>query len=89
MDLMEKVSHVGLDNRKNFSRLTARDANNRVLFRQHLDHGDRRKLPPLDSTPAHNSRLAPLGVIVSDGGLCYHPGSFLRGRVAGTHPQLR
>ena len=35
---------MGLDNHKNFSRLTARDANNRVLFRQRLDHGDRRKL---------------------------------------------
>ena len=33
MDLMDKVSHVGLDNHKNFSGLTARDANNRVLFR--------------------------------------------------------
>jgi hypothetical protein len=44
MDLMDKVSQVGLDNHKNFSRLTARDANNRVLFRQRLDHGDRRKL---------------------------------------------
>ncbi len=35
---------MGLDNHKNFGRLTARDANNRVLFRQRLDHADRRKL---------------------------------------------
>jgi len=39
-----RAQHVGLDNHKNFSRLTARDANNRVLFRQRLDHADRRKL---------------------------------------------
>lgn len=44
MDSYEKVSHVGLDNHKSFSRLTARDANNRVLFRRRLDHEDRHKL---------------------------------------------
>jgi transposase len=39
-----KVSHVGLDNHKNFSRVTARDPENRVLFRERLDHKDRRTL---------------------------------------------
>ena len=31
---MTKVSHVGLDCHKNFSKVTARDASNRVLFRR-------------------------------------------------------
>jgi transposase len=44
MDLYEKVSHVGLDNHRNFSKLTARDVNNHVVFRQRLDHADRSKL---------------------------------------------
>ena len=44
MNQYVKVSHVGLDNHKNFSRTTARDAENRVLFRERLEHGDRAEL---------------------------------------------
>lgn len=47
------VSHVGMDCHRTFSRLTARDVNNRVLFRRRLEHADRqqlrtclRRLPP-------------------------------------------
>lgn len=36
-----KVTHVGLDCHKNFSCVTARDAQNGVVFRQRLDHRDR------------------------------------------------
>lgn len=32
---------MGMDNHKNFSRVTARDADNRVAFRQRLEHDDR------------------------------------------------
>jgi transposase len=35
---------VGLDNHRLFSRLTARDAQNQVLFRQRLEHTDRQRL---------------------------------------------
>lgn len=44
METYAKVSHVGLDNHKNFSRLTARDAQNQTLFRQRLEHEDRMTL---------------------------------------------
>jgi transposase len=44
MEQYGKVSHVGLDNHRNFSSISARDANNRVVFRQRLDHADRSKL---------------------------------------------
>lgn len=44
MNRYEMVSHVGLDNHRTFSRLTARDAQNQVLFRQRLEHADRLKL---------------------------------------------
>lgn len=40
----EKVSHVGLDCHRRFSRGTARDRDNNFLFRQRLDHADRHKL---------------------------------------------
>ena len=35
------VSHLGLDNHPAFSRVTARDAQNRVVWRQRLEHRDR------------------------------------------------
>ena len=44
MENAANVSHVGLDCHRTFSRLTARDAENRVLFRQRLEHEDRDKL---------------------------------------------
>jgi transposase len=39
-----KVSHVGLDCHRKFTRATARDAANRILFRQRLEHADRAQL---------------------------------------------
>jgi len=36
-----KVAQVGLDNHKNFSRLTARDSSGRIVMRQRLEHKDR------------------------------------------------
>jgi transposase len=44
MDQYAKVSHMGLDNHKNFSTVTARDAANQILFRQRLEHADRAAL---------------------------------------------
>jgi transposase len=44
MRMSEKVSHVGLDCHRKFSRSTARDRDNNLLFRQHLEHADRHKL---------------------------------------------
>lgn len=35
------VSHLGLDNHRAFSRITARDAENRLVWRQRLEHRDR------------------------------------------------
>jgi transposase len=35
------VSHLGLDNHRAFSRVTARDAQNRLVWRQRLEHRDR------------------------------------------------
>lgn len=39
-----KVVQVGLDNHKNFSRLTGRDGNGRIVLRQRLEHKDRNVL---------------------------------------------
>ena len=57
MRMNEKVAYVGFDCHKNFSRMTARDADRNILFRQRLDHADRaalrqdlKSLPP--GTPA-------------------------------------
>jgi transposase len=36
-----KVAHVGLDNHRNFSIATGRDADNQVVFRRRLDHHNR------------------------------------------------
>jgi transposase len=44
MKVHEKVSHVGMDSHRTFSRLTARDAQNRVVLRQRLEHTDRQKM---------------------------------------------
>jgi len=44
MRIQKKVSHVGLDCHRRFSKVTVRDSDNRVLFRQRLDHADRRRL---------------------------------------------
>jgi transposase len=41
MKKIVKVSHVGLDCHRSFSRATVRDEQNRILFRQRLEHGDR------------------------------------------------
>ena len=35
------VTHLGLDNHRAFSRVTARDAENRLVWRQRLEHRDR------------------------------------------------
>jgi transposase len=39
-----KITQVGLDNHKNFSRLTGRDSTGKIVFRQRLEHKDRRGL---------------------------------------------
>jgi transposase len=44
MRIQEKVSHVGLDCHRKFSRSTARDRENKILFRQRLEHADRTRL---------------------------------------------
>lgn len=44
MGIASSVSHAGMDCHRTFSRLTSRDAQNRVLFRQRLEHEDRDKL---------------------------------------------
>jgi hypothetical protein len=48
-----KVTQAGLDNHKDFSRLSARDAAGKIVFRRRLEHKDRgalredlRRLPP-------------------------------------------
>ena len=41
MRIQERVSHAAMDCHRTFSRLTARDAENRVLFRRRLEHKDR------------------------------------------------
>jgi len=40
----QKVSHMGMDCHKNFSRVTARDASGQVLWRGRLEHRDRAAL---------------------------------------------
>lgn len=40
----QQVSHVGMDCHRTFSRFTARDADNEVLFRGRLEHTDRKGL---------------------------------------------
>jgi transposase len=44
MGTLSNVSHVGMDCHRTFSRLTARDGQNRIVCRQRLEHADRRKL---------------------------------------------
>ena len=44
MRMESTITQVGLDNHKNFSRLTARDASNKIVLRQRLEHKDRQKL---------------------------------------------
>lgn len=44
MGIDTRVSHVGMDCHRTFSRMTARDADNEVLFRGRLEHDDRAKL---------------------------------------------
>src|ERR1700686_2317638 len=39
-----KVSHMGVDCHRNFSRVTARDERGGVVFRQRLEHADRAAL---------------------------------------------
>ena len=57
MRIESKLTQAGLDNHKNFSRLTGRDSTRKIVFRQRLEHKDRkalredlRRLPP--GTPA-------------------------------------
>jgi transposase len=44
METLQKVSHVGCDLHKKFTIATARDAQNRLLWRQRLEHADRPRL---------------------------------------------
>jgi transposase len=44
MGIKTNVSHAGMDCHRTFSRMTARDSQNRVVFRQRLEHDDRDKL---------------------------------------------
>ena len=44
MKMNEKVAHVGLDHHKNFGRVTARDAQGRIVERQRLEYRDRASL---------------------------------------------
>jgi transposase len=44
MNQYVKVSHVALDHHRRFGQLTARDAGNRILFRERLEYDDREKL---------------------------------------------
>ncbi len=44
MERESTVTQMGADNHKTFSRVTARDANGEIVWRQRLDHRDRRKL---------------------------------------------
>ena len=37
----QKVSYMGMDCHKNFSRATARDEGGRIVFRQRVEHGPR------------------------------------------------
>jgi len=52
METLQKVSHIGCDLHKKFTMATARDAHNRVVWRQRLEHADRpRLLAQLDTWP--------------------------------------
>ena len=52
METLQKVSHIGCDLHKKFTIATARDAQNRRLWRQRLEHGDRPGLQAqLDAWP--------------------------------------
>ncbi|HEY8668005.1 MAG TPA: hypothetical protein VIL86_15240 [Tepidisphaeraceae bacterium] len=44
MRIESKVTQVGLDNHKNFSRLTGRDSAGKIVLRQRLEHKDRTAL---------------------------------------------
>lgn len=44
MGTQAKVSHMGLDCHRNFSRVTARDDGGKVVWRQRLEHADRSRL---------------------------------------------
>lgn len=44
MGMNAKVTQVGLDCHKNFSKVTAREELGRVVWRQRLEHGDRQRL---------------------------------------------
>ena len=53
MRIESRITQAGLDNHKNFSRLTGRDSSGKIIFRQRLEHKDRqalredlRQLPP-------------------------------------------
>ncbi len=53
MRTVAKVTQMGMDCHKNFSRVTARDASGKVLWRQRLEHGDRQQFrEQLRSWPA-------------------------------------
>jgi transposase len=52
METMSRVSHIGCDLHKQFTIATARDAQNRLLWRRRLEHGDRPRLQAeLDTWP--------------------------------------
>jgi len=52
METLQKVSHIGCDLHKKFTIATARDAQNRLLWRQRLEHADRPRLQAqLDTWP--------------------------------------
>ncbi len=44
MGTLQKVSHIGCDLHQNFTMATARDAQNRLVWRQRLEHADRPRL---------------------------------------------
>ena len=56
MKMKGKVTQIGMDLHKSFSRATARDVDNGVVWRQRLDHTDRVALrQSLASWPAATS----------------------------------
>jgi transposase len=44
MGMHQTVSHCGMDCHRTFSRLTARDVDNHVVFRERLEHEDRKRM---------------------------------------------
>jgi hypothetical protein len=44
MGTQTKVSQMGMDCHRNFSRVTARDEDGKVVWRQRLEHADRASL---------------------------------------------